>query len=450
MPKTKLYFGVVVLCILGLLLGSCASEPSPEIRSAAEAKDVALNYLREYDAQNTPSSDVVWQEEDVTPQDWVGGVFKEFTSDEWTVKVTYPVLPPENTIYQVVVSSIKLGWHWKGTVEFDGSVTGLSAFKQMSKEESQRIAEEFVKNSPTFVFDGIEDTLRLTDTLTARCPYCWVFIFEFDSSQPGYGDRTGLMLPLITHHQAVVTVEQLEIMSAVMDDKWDMISQSLIPIDLDTEGMLSVAELLENPVYAIEVKIYGEVGLLGELFCPCFELTSDGETVQVWYDLMVEDSGIEWAPVSVEGIENGDWVIVAGELKGEGGVHYNKGDFWASNIEKLVEASCDDFMKLRHISKEVEVAVGKSFTVALCSNPSTGFQWTEIAQISDQTIVQQTDHKFISPESEPPPPPGTPGQEIWTFKALKKGTTEVTMEYSRPWEGGEKGEWTFKLTVIIK
>jgi len=50
---------------------------------------------------------------------------------------------PENTIYQVVVSSINLGWYWKGTVEFDGSVTELTAFKQMSKEESQRIAEEF-------------------------------------------------------------------------------------------------------------------------------------------------------------------------------------------------------------------------------------------------------------------------------------------------------------------
>jgi hypothetical protein len=28
--------------------------------------------------------------------------------------------------------------------------------------------------------------------------------------------------------------------------------------------------------------------------------------------------------------------------------------------------------------------------------------------------------------------------------------TIYTMEYSRPWEGGEKGEWTFTLTVIVK
>ena len=114
-----------------------------------------------------------------------------------------------------------------------------------------------------------------------------------------------------------------------------------------------------------------------------------------------------------------------------------------------VEASCDNFMKLQHISQEVQVPVDGSLTVTLCSNPTTGFEW-ESAKISDQTVLQQVDHKFISPESEPPPPPGTPGQEVWTFKALKKGESTISMEYSRPWEGGEKGEWTFVLTVVVK
>ncbi len=115
-----------------------------------------------------------------------------------------------------------------------------------------------------------------------------------------------------------------------------------------------------------------------------------------------------------------------------------------------VDVSCDDFMKLKHISQEVEVAVDGSLTVTLCSNPTTGFQWVESAQISDQTVLQQTDHKWVVPESEPPPPPGTPSQQVWTFKALKKGTSTISMEYSRPWEGGEKGEWTFVLTVTVK
>jgi inhibitor of cysteine peptidase len=113
-----------------------------------------------------------------------------------------------------------------------------------------------------------------------------------------------------------------------------------------------------------------------------------------------------------------------------------------------VAVSCDDFGTQRHISKEVTVAVGNSFTVSLCSNATTGFQWSESAQIGDPTVVQQTDHKFVSPETEGPI--GAPGNEVWTFKALKKGTSTIYLEYGRPWEGGEKGEWTFNLTVVVK
>ena len=113
-----------------------------------------------------------------------------------------------------------------------------------------------------------------------------------------------------------------------------------------------------------------------------------------------------------------------------------------------VDVSCDDFMRANHISQEAEVAVDGSLTVTLCSNPTTGFQWVESAEISDQTVLQQTDHKFVPPEETGVA--GAAGKEIWTFQALKKGTATISMEYSRPWEGGEKGEWTFNLTVTVK
>ena len=115
-----------------------------------------------------------------------------------------------------------------------------------------------------------------------------------------------------------------------------------------------------------------------------------------------------------------------------------------------VAVTCDDFMKVNHISQEVEISADGTLTVTLCSNPTTGFLWSESAQISDTTVLQQTDHQLIVPGPEPPPPPGTPSQEVWTLKALKKGTSTVSMEYSRPWEGGEKGAWTFVLTVTVK
>lgn len=244
MIKAKSLFGVILLSLVALLAVACARpspapEPTPtpapappptptelKVKDAAGAWNTALDYLRKHQGQNTPSSDIQWQEQDITPPGLIGGVTREFASSEWTGKVFYAVLPPERTVYRVTLSSIKLGWHWEGSVKADGTVTEISAFKQMSEEENRKVAEDFVRNSPTFVFDGIEDTLRLADTLRPRCPYCWVFIFEFDSEHAGYGDRTGQMLTqVITSHEVSIAVAQLEITSAVMDDKWDMIGQ---------------------------------------------------------------------------------------------------------------------------------------------------------------------------------------------------------------------------------
>jgi len=123
---------------------------------------------------------------------------------------------------------------------------------------------------------------------------------------------------------------------------------------------------------------------------------------------------------------------------------------FACSPELSVNVSWDDFKKEQHISKEVEVPVDGPLTITLYSCPAEGRQWSE-AQISDQTVLQQTGHQLVMPEREPPPPPGTPGQEIWTFKILKKGTSTIFMEYTHPWEGGEKEPMlTFALTVVVK
>ena len=111
------------------------------------------------------------------------------------------------------------------------------------------------------------------------------------------------------------------------------------------------------------------------------------------------------------------------------------------------EVPIDNFMNQKNISDKIEVPAGDTLVVTLGSNPTTGFRWSESAQISDQTILKQTGHEFVPPEGTVP---GAGGQEEWTFKALKAGTATVSMEYSRPWEGGEKGEWTFSLAVTVK
>jgi hypothetical protein len=100
------------------------------------------------------------------------------------------------------------------------------------------------------------------------------------------------------------------------------------------EGALSVAELLEYPVYDEEVVIYGRVDIMGKVLSPYFELESGGETVKVYFNMMVEDDGIPRQPVKAEKINNNEWVIVTGELKTEG-KYRALNDFWASSIKKL-------------------------------------------------------------------------------------------------------------------
>ena len=118
--------------------------------------------------------------------------------------------------------------------------------------------------------------------------------------------------------------------------------------------------------------------------------------------------------------------------------------------QATVNVSWDDFMKEQHISQEVEVAVDGSLTLSMYSCPSEGRQWSEPAQISDQTVLQQIDHKLVMPEKLATLPPGTPGQEVWTFEALKKGTSTISMVYTHPWDGEEEPMLTFVLTVVVK
>ncbi len=118
-----------------------------------------------------------------------------------------------------------------------------------------------------------------------------------------------------------------------------------------------------------------------------------------------------------------------------------------SSRNASVEVSIDDFTNVNTITKEVELASGGTLTVTLGSNKTTGFQWSEQAEIADPSILEQTSHQYIAPQSSVE---GAPGKEEWTFMALKSGLTTISMEYSRPWEGGEKEVWKFNLTVNVR
>ena len=109
------------------------------------------------------------------------------------------------------------------------------------------------------------------------------------------------------------------------------------------------------------------------------------------------------------------------------------------------ELTCEMFQEQPHQSGDIVLGADGTLTVILCSNQTTGFQWSESPQISDTSILRQVDHEFVPPEDVNIV--GGAGKEVFTFETLNKGVSTISFEYSRPWEGGEKAEWTFELEV---
>jgi inhibitor of cysteine peptidase len=118
-----------------------------------------------------------------------------------------------------------------------------------------------------------------------------------------------------------------------------------------------------------------------------------------------------------------------------------------TSVEYHVELTCDQFAgNAKYIyTSEIAMEVGDKIVLELCSNQTTGFKWDY--EMTTEDIVDEIDYKYIAPEEGVV---GAPGMESWTFKAVQKGTTQIKMEYSQPWEGGTKAEHTYTLTVTVE
>lgn len=108
--------------------------------------------------------------------------------------------------------------------------------------------------------------------------------------------------------------------------------------------------------------------------------------------------------------------------------------------------TCDDFAANNHITDDITLAVGETFELTLCANPSTGFAWNEV-QITGGTTLLPLSREYREPSDAMP---GAPGSELFVFEALEAGSGTVTIDYSRPWEGGEKAVWTYTLNFTVK
>lgn len=103
------------------------------------------------------------------------------------------------------------------------------SWEAFSKEGSVINAINFLKQCPTFKFDGLPDSIRVRRVETLKMPWTWEIRISFDCRNSGYGDRAGkIVLPVITSHEISVVVSKGKIIKAIIDDRWDEIEQRFL------------------------------------------------------------------------------------------------------------------------------------------------------------------------------------------------------------------------------
>ena len=89
---------------------------------------------------------------------------------------------------------------------------------------------------------------------------------------------------------------------------------------------------------------------------------------------------------------------------------------------------------------KIETGIGKKFEVSLKANPATGYRWEPHFDSNRISLVEQ---RYKSEQKRT----GGAGLAIFTFKALKTGSTEIEMILKRPWEEGFLEKEVFEIAI---
>lgn len=95
-------------------------------------------------------------------------------------------------------------------------------------------------------------------------------------------------------------------------------------------------------------------------------------------------------------------------------------------------------------SQPIEVQTGETFNVVIESNPTTGYHWEIMGELSNIEFVSK-DYQTDEPVAA-----GSGGIDIWTFKAVSSGETQITLGYFPPDMNATEPDQTIIFSIIVK
>jgi hypothetical protein len=98
------------------------------------------------------------------------------------------------------------------------------------EEAIVELAREFVLSSPTFAFDGMEDTLEMGAVIVLESfPEQYALEARFTSSHGGFGNRTDqIVTQVLTPHVMEIIISEGAVISAVTDGQWDELNNQFV------------------------------------------------------------------------------------------------------------------------------------------------------------------------------------------------------------------------------
>ncbi len=123
MKSKKGLWGLIGMVLALVLAGGCGPATPSDVVSPvngadpAGALDSALDYLAQAYGDLAPAGDLTWQKQGIDTGGLLGAETATYTAGEWTAKVAYPIVAPENTVYTVTVTNKASGFSWQGEVD---------------------------------------------------------------------------------------------------------------------------------------------------------------------------------------------------------------------------------------------------------------------------------------------------------------------------------------------
>lgn len=116
--------------------------------------------------------------------------------------------------------------------EIDQALINLRQYSlTISATEAETIAQDWIKNAPTYKYDGSSLTL-VNHFIMESFPEQHSLTYSFMSDHAGYGNRSDQMTAeVLTNHTVNIRMFQGLVTSAIIDDVWDEMNQQMIQDD---------------------------------------------------------------------------------------------------------------------------------------------------------------------------------------------------------------------------